>query len=275
MKLSTQDADLFVEMILPLQYYACRKQSILQNVETFEDYRKSSLKDKIAARNGLFDHPKLIDDFLRENPENLSQEKLFMIAKWKNFVKGEFWIERFLKKYTIFIQEDQVYGVLGLHDAPEERIHRSHLPLLGKTILLPFKGSIVYDGLLETYSIYFGGGIRGDLKDRYMTAKVNDRIIESLEPAAQKIQKKRAEKKPSKEWKKILDNLSDKAGELRGSKDLPPIYTPMFSLIRASIELAQTAVSDKSRLEDLDRAFQTVKRAYTKTEKGVSRLEKW
>jgi hypothetical protein len=55
-----------------------------------------------------------------------------------------------------------------------------YLPVHTKTVLLPFKDRIVYDGLLESYNLSFGPGIRRSLNDDYRQAKRNYGIITSL-----------------------------------------------------------------------------------------------
>ena len=102
-----------------------------------------------------------------------------------------FYIERFLKRYTIFIKDAEVYGVLGLREDFEEVVPRSRLPLYVETALVPFKGKIVYDGLFQAYNIYFGGRTKRNLRESYMRAKQNNRIIESLEPAQKETQRKK------------------------------------------------------------------------------------
>ena len=146
-----------------------------------------------------------------------------MFPSWKNFIEGDFYIERFLKGYAILIKDRDVYGVLGLYQGFDELIHPSYLPLYIKTFLLPFKGKIVYDGLFERYNVHFGGGIKRELKESYMIAKQNGRIIESLEPIQKENQKENQKEKPGKplkDWNFELNELADKAKNLRGSSDL-------------------------------------------------------
>ena len=90
-----------------------------------------------------------------------------------------------------------MYGVLGLFQGFDEVVPRSHLPLYIQTVLLPFKEKIVYDGLFRTYNIYFGGGIKRSLKESYMRAKQNNRIIESFEPTKKGSQNKKLTKQVS------------------------------------------------------------------------------
>lgn len=57
-----------------------------------------------------------------------------------------------------------------------------------ETVLLPFKGQIVYDGYIGAYNISFGGGIRSGFKDSYDEAKATYGITRSLpfEPKGKK-----------------------------------------------------------------------------------------
>ena len=75
---------------------------------------------------------------------------------------GKFYVFRELKKYTVFLSTTSpaiAYGVLALSQ-PFEELIGPYLPVLTQTVLLPFKGMIVYDGLMSSYNISFGPGIR-------------------------------------------------------------------------------------------------------------------
>ena len=190
MKLSEQDAKLFFDLMWALQFFVNQKIKILTNVKSLDDYAECSTEEKFEVRKALYADTKLIASFLQENPQNFSEEKISIVSNWKNFIEGDFHIERFLKKYTVFIKGADVYGVMGLYQGFDELVHRSHLPLYVQTVLLPFKGKIVYDGIFQAYNIYFGGGIKRDLRESYMTAKQSNRIIESLEPTQKEIKRK-------------------------------------------------------------------------------------
>jgi Domain of unknown function (DUF6398) len=58
------------------------------------------------------------------------------------------------------------------------------LPRMIKTTLLPFKGRIVYDGLMSGYNVSFGPGIRRSLNEAYREAKAHRGIITTLPPPA-------------------------------------------------------------------------------------------
>jgi hypothetical protein len=74
----------------------------------------------------------------------------------------------------------KAYGVLGLAD-PLDKIIGPFLPRMMTTVLLPFKGKIIYDGLLLVHNISFGGGIKRSLNEEYREAKEAFGIITSLD----------------------------------------------------------------------------------------------
>ncbi len=274
MKLSRQDVELFYRLMWGLQFFVNCEKKIYPEITRFAEYEEMSMEEKSKVRAMLYEHPELIDAFIKKNPENFPREELDIVAGWKNFIKGSFLIERFLKTHTIFILDDQVYGVHGLYDSFEEMIHRSHLPFFADTVLLSFKGKIIYDGLLHGRNIYFGGGVKGRLKETYMRAKQNNRIIVSLESGSQPTGKQQsAPAAVSKDWKPELDELASKAKKLRGGASQPPLHGPAFSLVKASVELAQLAVAESPDLDALYKALRKVDRATSKVELILDRVE--
>ena len=105
-----------------------------------------------------------------------------------------------------------------------------------------------------------------------MKAKQNNRIIESLDPT-QKGTKKKKLSKPFKNWLPELNELAGKAKKLRGSSEHPAIYSPAFSLVKASIEFAQLSVSDSADLDHLYKSLRKVERALSKSNTVLNREE--
>ena len=210
--------------------------------------------------------------YLKDPPKKLSAEEHEIIHGWKKFVRGDFFIERLLKKYAIFIEDEKVYGVLALYETFEKILPYVRLPYYGKAVLLPFKGQIIYDGMLQGYRMTFGGGIKSRLKETYMAAKQNGRIIESFDPHRQ-AEKLAKQKKPSKDWGPTLEEISQQAKKLRASSGSPAIQSPAFSLAKASIELAKIAVENPDELDELWRVLKKVDRALNKAAKVLNRAE--
>jgi len=279
MKLSKKDAELFFDIMWPLQTFVNQKHKIYPKMNTVEKYRDLLPGDKRPVINTLYKHPEIISEFVTVNPYNFSKDKLEIVTSWAhNLVTGTFYIERMLKKHTIFISEDsEVYAVLGLFDDFDEIVDKRRLPFMVKTTLLPFKGCIVYDGTLEGYNMFFGGNITRRMKETYMAAKQNDKIIERLEQSddrqtAKKQGAETAEPK-IKNWKSEFKKMTGIAAPLKGGKDQPAIFTPAFSLVKASLELGQAAASEPDDIDQLWDCYEKTVRALRKVETVLDRAD--
>lgn len=275
MKISDQDADLFFELMFPLQFFVNQQRHVLPDVNTLEEYLACPIEQKLLVRDALYENSPLIDTFIQQNLQQLSDDNLAIVAKWKQFIAGEFFIERMLKRYAVFISSDnEVYGVLALHQPFQEIFDSSSLPVFVKTVLLPFKGRIVFDGILEPYSISFGRGVSSSLKETYMAAKQNGKVIESLEPDLHPV---KGEQRSTvvKDWRPEIAALAAEARKLRSSEGEPAIQRPAFSLVKASLELAQSAVQDPEDLDALWRSLRKVGNAVSRVETILHRSQRY
>ncbi len=290
MKLNPADAKLFMSLMVPLQWYVNQQAKILPSLKNIQAYYDTSAEEKIKVRDYLFSHTELIDEFIQNTPKDimpkgLTKEEAAIVSGWKTFIQGDFFIERFLKKQNIFIDdEENVYGVLGLTNAPAEMIDKRSLPVRVQAILLPFKDKIVYDGFLRFYNMSFGGGIRSRLKQTYLIAKDDDGIIETFAPTAlatssksvQKSAQKSGQKygssaKADQNWEPLLEELAAKAKQLRGGSGQRASYSPIFSLVRASIELAQLATEAQPDIDKISKKGRRIDTILAQVENAVLR----
>ncbi len=184
MNLTFKEARLFYDLYAALLSFVNRRLEVSPvQFSNSAEYTTTPPEARVAIRDALFEHRELIDEFVAENPAQLTADDLEVVATWKHAVVGKFYIFRYLKKHTVFLTSggspNKAYGVLGLAD-PLEEVIGSHLPRLITTVLLPFQGKIIYDGLLSGYNITFGGGIKGMLNEEYKEAKEAFGIITSL-----------------------------------------------------------------------------------------------
>lgn len=272
MKLSTQDAGLFFKLMWSLQTYVNLKLEIIPDIGTVDEYQKLPSSEKLPVREALYDNIELVDAYLEGNPQKLSEEELEIIKGWKKFQRGDFFIERLLKKYAIFIRDEKVYGVLALSETLEDVLPYARWPYYAKTVLIPFKSKVIYDGLLQGYAVSFGSGIKATLRETYMAAKQTGRIIECFDP------KNEAErtvkyKKSIKGFGPILDEISLQSKKLHSSSGAPAIHSPAFSLAKASIEFTKLAVDNPDDIDELWRVLKKVERAIGKVETVLYREE--
>lgn len=271
MKLSEKDANLFFDLMFSLQFYVNQKKGIIPDVDSVEAYIKQDLKDQAAVRDAIWAEPALIAQYVAENPNKLSPEELDLVNSWQQKVDGRFIIERLLKKHAIFIQGDHVYAVLGLHNSFDEMIPKQMLPVFVETILLPFKGQIIYDGLMRAGNIMIGSNIAADFKETYMTAKQNGRIITSLDPEAM-AELAATPSKSLKDWQPLLSSLTSEAKSLRAEGGSPSTWGPAFGAVKASLAFPEMAVATPEDEKALWKSFNRLVRAVNKLEDTMYRL---
>jgi len=188
MPLNPDELRLFYKLYPTLLCFANQRQGIKNTPFSKPEYfGRLPIDERIKLRDALVANMDLIDAFVSEDPFNLPEEELAIVRSWKDLVAGEFYVYRCLTKHTIFLTTSEpvvAYGVLSLRDSFEDLIG-PRLPYLCKTVLLPFRGQIVYDGMLAGYNITFGSGIRRRLKESYNDGKERQGIITSLPPPSE------------------------------------------------------------------------------------------
>jgi hypothetical protein len=267
--LSPEDVALFYKLMWAAQHYVNHRLGLVAGVKTVEAYANSPQDGKIKVRDALYQHIELLDDFASQNPAHLTPDELRIVQSWRrHHLAGEFYVFRYLKRHAIFIASKTplVYAVLGLNDPIEAVLGWRPTPVYVQAVLLPFKGVIIYDGLLAPYNIYFGAGIRGDLNELYQRAKQNGAILESLGHAAPR---KSKPKKPARNWGPALDDLVASAEQLRQANHI--FQTRAFTLLKASARLAQAAAHDPDNLDELFQLGRSVSRALKQLETALDR----
>jgi len=246
-RLSPADADLFYRLMWRLQFYVNQQHQVIRDVGSIAGYAVLSTAEKMPVRDVLWENPRLIGAYAAKNPDGLSTEELEIVRRWKRFVAGTFYIVRYLKKHTILLGDGDVYGVLALNQSLEELLPGRPLPIAVKAVLLPFKGIVIYDGLLSSYHITLGRGIGSTFREEYLRAKQNGRIIVTLEPKlARPI--RRTSGRTRKDWGPVVDDLVKTTEKVKGG---PAVQSAALSLLRASAKLAQAAVNDADDLDGL------------------------
>ncbi len=268
MNISPEEAQLFFKLFFALLAYTNRQLQVFPDVSTPEAVRKVGSQKVVKIRDALYGHHKLFDQFVAENPDGFSPEELALVASWKHHLTGDFYLIRYLKKYAVFMSSGEptyLYGVLGLYDPIENVVPPQALPILLKTTLLPFKGQIIYDGLVQSYSIMFGSGIRGDLNATYNRLKQKEGIVEQLvSPEGQKQTRtslKPANQRPAPDWKPAIDEIVVRVDKMKRAET--PEQSAALGLLRAAAHLAQASLAESSAVQT---KLKQVRRAVTRLE---------
>ncbi len=196
-----EEGKLFYKLYAALCSYANGKLKLVPG-DFSEPDQFTSLppETRVTVRDAVFAQPELIDQFVQENPSQLTAAELTIVAGWKHAVIGTFCVFRYLQPHAVFLKTEapvKAYGVLALANSFEEVVG-PYLPVMVKCVLLPINGRIIYDGLMARYNVSFGAGIRRSMNEDYKQAKETYGIITSL-PASSRpsVVKKAPTKQPA------------------------------------------------------------------------------
>jgi hypothetical protein len=157
MLLSPKDAKRFIRLHQGLMWYVNQVLDVVPQEGTFP----VALEDRPALREAFVENADLLFDFIDENPFDLPANDLKTLQSWKHFQFGDFLVMECLEQHNVLLSFDEVglaYGALSLTEPLSDLIPGS-LPILVETMLLPFNGKIVFDGLLVAFDL--------DLDDNY------------------------------------------------------------------------------------------------------------
>jgi hypothetical protein len=163
-----------------------------------------------------------------------------------------------------------LYGVVPLRSSFEEVLGWRPVPIWIKTLLLPFREQITYDGLITTYSIHFGPGIRSSLNESYSKLKEREGIIEQLtdssgQPQIRTSLDRQKPRKPAPDWRPAVAEIVAQAEKMRQADT--KVQGTAFALLRAAAALAQSTLAEPSAREEHIKILRQVYNALTRLEK--------
>ncbi len=262
MKLTHEEANLCLDLQHAILAWYNQEHGIVEGIESRADIEALSVQELAPIRDAVWRNLSWIDDFIEAHRACLPAKSLDIVQSWKHAIVGEqALILKQLKRHAIFLLGGKAYGVLALTNTFDEVLGPSGMPILADVVLLPFEDRITYDGVLMTYSVTFGGGMRKSFEDEYRQAKKRGRFITSLSPHAAAPAPARPKPKTKPAWRDLTNDIVASSEKLRGGA---PLTSSAFSLLRASAKLAQATASHPDDLDALDRLETTARRALTK-----------
>ncbi len=150
--LNEQEATLFYELYYSLLEYVNDKYKVCENVDRILNQRISIL-DILEIRKCFVEHKEIIDEFIVECKSFFSDDEIEIIKGFKDFIYGYFMVIKYEEDYTLFMNGKEIYGAIGTHINVSDDVLDINLPVYANWMLLPYKGKIVWDGLLYQYSL--------------------------------------------------------------------------------------------------------------------------
>ena len=179
MFLSVDDRKLFFKNWLQLLTYVNDKYSIIDNFGTPKSPVGINTDDLLKIREKLWDNNFVINEYLEK--AKLEDEEKNIVSSWNKFIYAKFLFIRSLKKYSVFVDfgEKKLYGVYGISSPIIDLV--PYIPVMVKTVLIPFKDKIIFDSLIGIDNVSFGGNMRRSFNEDYMEIKKENGIITTLE----------------------------------------------------------------------------------------------
>jgi hypothetical protein len=214
----------FLELEGQVLLYANDRFDVVPGIDTYEEFERSSIDEIQPIHDILYQEEnavEVIEEFIRENPADLSQAQLEEIESWLNYEAGQFFIVEHLDDGTVFLDPDEprAYKVTGVYDSYAEALPESALPVtVTSVVLLPYDGRIVTNGL-EEVDMLAGMAmqmIKDDPETAYEDAKHRFGIAETLPPEDEPA---RSDAERLRFYTKNQDNRERFADEIEALKD--------------------------------------------------------
>jgi len=112
MQLSAEETAHFYKLHHSILAYANRRLEVVPDFDHPDDAGLLVAEERVQIRDALHENLSLLKDFLTDNPYGLSADELAIVASWQHRVAGNFFIVRYLKKYTVLLgtKPERLYG---------------------------------------------------------------------------------------------------------------------------------------------------------------------
>ena len=151
--LHPKDCDLFYKLYFALLEYTNQEYKINNNLKVYKN-KYLNPQDLYPIVNKFFENKEtIVDKVVKENPYKLNRLELEYLKDFKRGIRDKFIIYKYEKEYTLISNNNTIYMVKGLRCPIDEIIDYKDLPYPVETSLIPFKGYIVYDGMIAGYEM--------------------------------------------------------------------------------------------------------------------------
>ena len=233
-KLLESDAKLFHKIMDSLLFFANKKLNIIKNCSSIQELHKNAIEKTIPIRKKVFSDTEIIDDYIKENPDRLSNDEMQILASWKKSLESDFMVVKYEKEFALFLHSklQREYGIKGITDSFKEKF-KGYSPIMIKIRLLPFKDDLIYDGIFFPYQITFGGGVRSSIKVEADSAIQKYGVITSLENPV--LEKKNSDEDTLRFYMKTQDTRDRYFEEIEELSKKSPVLEAIYYQEEAGI----------------------------------------
>lgn len=178
MILTNEEAEQFYDLWIPLLDFVNQKYKLIKELYGMTSPKGLPLKSVVLISSKLWEDKEVIDDFVLSGFKKMDEEETAIIRSWKRAVHGNFIVERHLKKGSILVSVDnnEVYIVKGIYSSWREMLENFPMPQVVEATLIPFRDSIIHDGIVVPYNMCLGKNLSEQFKQIYLAAKAAGRL---------------------------------------------------------------------------------------------------
>lgn len=212
MMLSDEEYETILRTRLPLLLYAGQKLERHEGLATVEDLGNLPPEEGFDLSVTLCNRGDIIDDYVEENPDELTGDDLALVSDYRHARYGKFVMLKHLKRHTVLLGPEDppvAYGLVGLRKELSDIL--PDLPALVETVLLPFGERITFDGVILGAGVTFGPGLRRSFGHSYREAKARFGVVTSLPFSAKERPDADVErlKAMTRSWTSVRENWED------------------------------------------------------------------
>lgn len=182
MVLTNEEAKQFYDLWIPLLDFVNQKYKLVKELYGMTSPRGLSLRSVSLISAKLWEDKKVIDEFLSSGSKKLNDEEAAIVSSWKRAIHGKFIVDRHLKKGSVLIsvENNEVYIVKGIYSSWRELLENYPMPQIVRATLMPFRDTIIHDGIVAPDRVCLGKNMSEQSKQIYLAAKTNGNLHYSL-----------------------------------------------------------------------------------------------
>lgn len=168
-------ADHYYKLYFALLDYINNKYKICPEIKKIYKQEGLDVNKLYAVDKYLWEHKKVIDDFVQENIYKFSEEELTEVKEFKSSVTSDcFVIVGFDREYTKILSDDgKLYMVKGIREDFDKIMNPKELPVVVSTTLLMFRGNIIFKSFFGSVDVAFGNDVKKEIIDGMKCAIVH------------------------------------------------------------------------------------------------------
>ncbi|MDI9365975.1 MAG: hypothetical protein QM541_13545 [Flavobacterium sp.] len=180
MTLTDKEYKEFLKTHLDLLFYVGHKKNILPKDLNLKKFLNLDFQIKFKCRELLLENEDIVDEYIASNFNHLTTDQIEILLGFKKKIRSNFIIFKCLINDAIFIdtKDNKFYAVKALGDSFDTFF--DNFPVNISTTLIPFKDKIIYDGFMQSSSVYYGRNMTQKMNEDYEEAKRNNEILTSL-----------------------------------------------------------------------------------------------